>query len=102
MEASPFHRPLFSAVCCTSLITAEHDFCPRLRWGLGFCLALSHLATLKPPAPPEVLACHAPAPGLPGALAGHQPAPFLWGWCFVDWWGSQQSKEITEAQPTFS
>lgn len=39
MEASPFHHSLYSAICYTSIITAEHDFCPSLRGGLGFCLA---------------------------------------------------------------
>ena len=30
MEASPFHHSLYSAICYTSIITAEHDFCPSL------------------------------------------------------------------------
>lgn len=59
MEASPFHHSLYSAICYTSIITAEHDFCPSLMGSLGFCLA--EAPQLLPgcrPATPHHPACH--------------------------------------------
>ena len=85
MEASPFHRPLYSAVHPSSQQSMTFAQDSGGASGSAWLCHTWQMATLKPSAPPKVLACHAPAPGLPGALAGHQPAPFLWGWCFVDW-----------------
>lgn len=64
MEASPFHRPLCNAVCCTPPSQQSVTFAQDSGGASGSaCLCHTwQVATLKPPTPPKLLACHAPAP----------------------------------------